>query len=62
VILFVLLILEEINVRIPKEQSAMDNLEKLGTQVKQDNTKIIKNKNTTQYVLGITMGKQAHIT
>jgi hypothetical protein len=46
--------------RTPKVQSKMDNPEKLATQGTQDEVK--QNKNTTQYVLGTTICKQAHIT
>ena len=46
--------------RIPKEQSKMDNPEKLATQGKQEEEK--QNKNTTQYVLDTTIRKQTQIT
>jgi hypothetical protein len=42
--------------RIPKEQSKMDNPEKLATYGTQDEEK--QNKNTTQYVLDTTISKQ----
>ena len=45
------------SMRIPKGQSKMDNPEKLTAQ---DEEK--KRKNTTQYVLDITVHKQAQIT
>ena len=38
----------------------MDNPEKLATQITQSEEK--QNKNTTQYVLDTTMGKQTQIT
>ena len=46
--------------RIPKEQSKMDNPEKLATQGTQDEEK--QNNNTTQYVLDTTIRKQTQIT
>ena len=46
--------------RIPKGQSKMDNPENLATQGTQDEDK--QNKNTTQYVLDITIRKQTQIT
>ena len=45
--------------RIPKGQSKMDNPEKLATQGTQDEKK--QNKNTTQYVLHITIRKQTQV-
>jgi hypothetical protein len=46
--------------RIPKGQSKMANLEKLGTYGTQDKEK--QNKNTTHYVLDTIICKQAQIT
>ena len=46
--------------RIQKEQSKMDNPEKLATQDTQDEEK--QSKHTTQYVLDTTMHKQTQIT
>ena len=44
--------------RIPMRQSKKANPEKLATQGTQDEEK--QNKNTTQYVLDITMGKYTY--
>jgi hypothetical protein len=46
--------------KTPNGQAKMDNPEKLLTQGTQDEE--IQNKNTTQYMLDITMRKQTHIT
>ena len=46
--------------RIPKEQSNMDNPEKLGTQGTQDDEK--QSENTTQFVLDSTISKQTQPT
>ena len=45
--------------RTPKGQSKMENLEKLATYDTQDEE--TQNKNTTQYVMETTMGKQSQI-